>query len=148
MVKRRYPKQPVVGVGAVILQAGKLLLAKRGNHPAKGEWTIPGGGVEVGESLEEAVLRETFEETGLAASEPRLVDVVDQVHLDDEGKIEYHYVIIDYAVKVTGEPKADSDADELRWVPLEEVETYELTPSSRRFFTKNKKQLQQTATPT
>ncbi|MCW4019350.1 MAG: NUDIX hydrolase [Candidatus Bathyarchaeota archaeon] len=141
-MKRRYPDQPVVGIGAVILHEGKILLAKRGNQPAKGEWSIPGGAVEVGESLEEAVLRETREETGLEAAEPELLDVVDQAHRDAEGKVEYHYVIIDYAVKVKGEAKAASDADELRWVPLDEVEAYVLTPSFRRFFVKNRKKIE------
>lgn len=117
-------------------------MEKRGNEPARGQWTIPGGVVEVGESLEEAVLRETFEETGLQASEPQLIDVVDQVHLDAEGKIEYHYVIIDYVVKVRGEPKAASDADQLKWVSLGEVKAYDLTPSFRRFFLKNRQKLE------
>lgn len=141
MVKRRYPDQPVVGVGAIILREGKILLEKRGNEPAKGQWTIPGGVMEVGESLEEAVARETKEETGLEVQSTSLIDVVDQVHLDKEGKIEYHYVIIDYVVKAAGEPKAGSDADQLKWVPLEEVESYDLTPSFRRFFGENKVKL-------
>ncbi|XES77999.1 MAG: NUDIX hydrolase [Candidatus Bathyarchaeia archaeon] len=142
MVNRRYPDQPVVGVGAVILKGDKMLLEKRGNQPAKGQWTIPGGVVEVGESLEEAVIRETLEETDLVASEPQLIDVVDQVHLDAEGKIEYHYVIVDFIVTVSGEPQAGSDADELKWVPVDAVERYDLTPSFRRFFVKNQTKLQ------
>ena len=142
MVKRLYPDQPVVGVGAIILRKCQILLEKRGNEPARGQWTIPGGVVEVGESLEDAVLRETKEETGLDVKSSALIDVVDQVHLDKDRKIEYHYVIIDYIVKVKpGEPKAGSDADELKWVSLDEVETYDLTPSFRRFFVKNKKKL-------
>jgi 8-oxo-dGTP diphosphatase len=142
MVKRLYPDQPVVGVGAIILSEGKMLLEKRGNEPARGQWTIPGGVVEVGESLEDAVRRETREETGLEVEEAALIDVVDQVHFDKAGKIEYHYVIIDYTVKAKGEPKAASDADQLKWVPLGEVEAYVLTPSFRRFFVKNKKKLE------
>jgi 8-oxo-dGTP diphosphatase len=142
MVKRLYPTQPVVGVGAIILREGKILLEQRGNEPARGQWTVPGGVVEVGEILEDSVIREVKEETGLKAQNPRLIDVVDQVHRDKEGKIEYHYVIIDYAVKATGEPKAASDAYELKWVPLGEVEAYDLTPSFRRFFVKNKEKIQ------
>ena len=147
MVKRLYPTQPVVGVGAIILREGKILLEQRGNEPAKGQWTIPGGVVEVGESLEAAVLRETEEETGLHGEIVGLIDVVDQVHRDKEGKIEYHYVIIDYTVKAKGEPKPSSDAAALKWVTLGEVEDYDLTPSFRRFFVKNKKKLQTAATP-
>jgi 8-oxo-dGTP diphosphatase len=141
MVKRLYPTQPVVGIGAIVLRRGEILLEQRGNEPAKGQWTIPGGVVEVGESLEEAVKRETLEETCLTVESARLIDVVDQVHRDKEGKIEYHYVIIDYIVKATGEPKASSDAVALKWVPISEVEGYDLTPSFRRFFVKNKKKL-------
>jgi 8-oxo-dGTP diphosphatase len=141
MVKRLYPTQPVVGVGAIILRPGEILLEQRGNEPAKGQWTIPGGVVEVGESLEIAVKRETKEETCLTVESASLIDVVDQVHRDKEGKIEYHYVIIDYIVKATGEPKAASDAGALKWVPVGEVEGHDLTPSFRRFFVKNKKKL-------
>ena len=148
-MKRLYPDQPVVGVGAIIFRQCKLLLEKRANEPAKGQWTIPGGVVEVGESLEDAVLRETEEETGLKGEKPTLIDVVDQVHLDKAGKIEYHYVIIDYVVTVKrGEPKAASDAEALQWVLLDEVETYDLTPSFRRFFVKNKKRLLEIASAT
>jgi len=143
MVKRLYPTQPVVGVGAIILRKGEILLEQRGNEPALGQWTIPGGVVEVGESLENAVRRETKEETGLDVKETSLVDVVDQVHLDKQGRIEYHYVIIDYVVTVKpGEPKPASDAKDLKWVPIGEVEGYDLTPSFRRFFVKNKQGLQ------
>lgn len=141
MVTRHYPEQPVVGVGAIILRGDKILLEKRGNEPARGQWTVPGGVVEVGESLEDAVVREAKEETSLDVSNPRLIDVVDQVHIDKDGKIEYHYVIVDFALESVGEPEASSDADELNWVLLNEVEEYELTPSFRRFFVKNKKRL-------
>jgi 8-oxo-dGTP diphosphatase len=142
MVKRRYPECPVVGIGAIILQDGCILLEKRGNEPAKGEWTIPGGAVEAGEALIDAVIRETKEETGLTVQNPELIDVVDQVQLDKEGKVEYHYVIIDYTVTVkAGQPKAQSDAADLKWVPLNEVESYDLTPSFRRFFVQNKQKL-------
>jgi ADP-ribose pyrophosphatase YjhB (NUDIX family) len=141
MVKRRYPDHPVVGVGAVILRHSEILLVQRGNEPAIGQWTIPGGVVEVGESLDLALRRETKEETSLEVEEARLIDVVDQVHYDNARKIEYHYVIIDYAVNAKGEPKASSDAADLRWVGLDDVESYDLTPSFRRFFVKNKKRL-------
>jgi len=142
-VKRVYPDHPVVGVGAIVFQEGKILLEKRSNEPAKGKWSIPGGVVEVGEPLEEAVIRETLEETGLTVEEPRLVDLVYQVDRDEEGKVKYHFVIIDYLVKVkSGEPMAASDAEELRWVALDEVEAYNLTASFRRFFAKNRKKLE------
>lgn len=142
MVRKLYPDQPIVGVGAVIIRDGKLLLEKRGNEPARGKWSIPGGVVELGETLEDAVIRETKEETSLDVETPSLIDVVYQVDLDEKGKVKYHFVIVDYLVKAkSGEPKADSDADELQWVALEVVENYNLTASFRRFFLKNKKKL-------
>ena len=142
-MKRLYPDQPVVGIGAVIIQEGKIALIKRGNEPSKGKWTIPGGLVELGESLEAAVIRETKEEVCLDVENPTLIDVVDNVDLDEQGKVKYHYVIIDYLVHVkSGVIQAASDAEELRWVPFDEVESYNLTASFRMFFRQNKEKLE------
>jgi mutator protein MutT len=142
-LKRRYPKRPVVGVGAIILNEDAILLEKRKNNPSKGKWSIPGGLVEVGEKIEDAVVREVKEETGLEVYEPRLVDVVDYVSLGEKGGVKYHYVIVDYIVTVkSGEPKAASDAEELKWVPFMEVEEYDLTRSFRRFFERNRQKLE------
>lgn len=141
-MKRLYPDQPIVGVGIVIVTNQRIVLIKRGNEPARGKWTIPGGLVELGESNEEAVIREAKEETCLDVENPLLVDVVSQVDLDADNKIKYHYVIVDYLVQIRcGDIAAASDAVELRWVPLDEVETYELTTSFRRFFEHNKEKL-------
>ena len=142
-MKRLYPDQPVAGVGAIIIKEGEIALIKRGNEPARGKWTIPGGLVELGESPEQAVVRETREETGLEVDNPSLMDVVSNVDLDEEGKIKYHYVIIDYLVHVkAGKAEAASDAEELRWVPLDKVEGYELTASFRLFFRQNRKKME------
>ena len=142
-MKRLYPEQPVVGVGAVIVREGKIALIKRGNEPSKGKWAIPGGLVELGESPEQAVIRESREETGLDVESPRLVDVVSNVDFDEQGKIKYHYVIIDYYVQVKkGTAEAASDAVELHWVPFDEVENYDLTPSFRLFFSHNRERLE------
>ena len=142
-MKRLYPDQPVVGIGAVIIKDGKIALIKRGNEPARGKWTIPGGLVELGESPEQAVIRETKEETGLDIDKPSLMDVVSNVNLDENGKIKYHYVIIDYLVHVkSGAAEAASDALELRWVPFDEVEGYDLTASFRLFFRQNRKKME------
>ncbi len=138
-----YPDQPVVGVGAVIIKEGKIALIKRGNEPSKGKWTIPGGLVELAESPEQAVIREGEEETGLTVDNPTLIDVVSNVDLDEQGKVKYHYVIIDYLVHVkSGTAKAASDAEELRWVPFQEVEAYNLTASFRLFFRNNREKLE------
>jgi ADP-ribose pyrophosphatase YjhB (NUDIX family) len=142
-VKRLYPDQPVVGIGAVIVHEGKIVLIKRGNEPSKGKWTIPGGLVELGESLEQAVIRETKEETGLDVETPSLMDAVSNVDLDEMCKVKYHYVIIDYLVHVkTGTAQAASDAAELHWVPLDEVEDYNLTASFRLFFKHNREKME------
>ena len=141
-MKRLYPSQPIVGVGAVIVNQGKIVLERRGSEPSKGKWTIPGGLVELGESLENAVIRETEEETCLDVENPCLIDVVDNVDLDVNGKVKYHYVIIDYLVHIRGgRLKASSDAADLRWVPFEEVEDYDLTASFRVFFRQNREHL-------
>jgi 8-oxo-dGTP diphosphatase len=145
-VKRLYPDQPIVGVGAVILDGGKILLEKRKNQPGRGKWTIPGGLVDLGEQLEHAVVREVEEETCLECvndENPRLIDVVDNIDWDEKGKVEYHFVIIDYFVKVKGNVfKAASDAEELRWVSLDDVEGYDLTSSFRVFFRNNRQKLE------
>jgi 8-oxo-dGTP diphosphatase len=143
VLKRQYPKKPVVGVGAIILDGDKILLEKRKNAPSKGKWTVPGGLVELGESMEQAVIREVEEETGLEVYEPRLVDLVNYISLGERGAVKYHYVIVDYLVTVKcGKPKAASDADALKWVPLSEVEEYDLTESFRRFFQRNRQKLE------
>ena len=143
-MKRLYPDQPIIGVGAVIIYAGKILLEKRGNEPSKGKWTIPGGLVELGESLESAVVREAREETSLEVENPRLLDVVDNVDLDAAGRVKYHFVIIDYLVKLKSDAAfmAASDAEELRWVSFDEVEALDLTQSFRVFFRRNRARLE------
>jgi mutator protein MutT len=132
-----------VGVGAIIIQNGKILLEKRKNDPGRGKWSIPGGLVELGESLEQTVIREVQEETGLVVDAPELVDVVNQATLDESGKVKYHFVIVDYVVKLKGgTATAASDAAELEWVLLDEVEKKDLIRSFRGFFEKNRKKLE------
>ena len=143
MVKRLYPKQPVIGVGAVVICDGKILLEKRKNEPGKGKWSIPGGLVELGESVEQTVIREVREETGLEVEKPEHIDVVDNVVRDNNSEIKYHFVIIDYFVKLKGGTmKATSDAEELRWVTFDEVEQYDLTITFRAFFQRNRQKLE------
>ena len=142
-MKRLYPDQPVVGVGAVIIKPGQIVLIQRGNEPSKGKWTIPGGLVELGESPETAVVRETREETSLVVEKPILIDVVSNVDLDEQKKVKYHYIIIDYLVHVkSGKLSHASDAVDLQLVPFNEVETYDLTKSFRLFFRNNRKKLE------
>lgn len=142
MVKRLYPKQPIVGVGAVIICDGKILLEKRKNDPGKGKWSIPGGLVELGESVEQTVIREVKEETGLDVEKPEHIDVVDNIIKDRNSEVKYHFIINDYFVKLKGgKLEVGSDAGELRWVALSEVEKYDLTKTFREFFLRNHEKL-------
>jgi 8-oxo-dGTP diphosphatase len=113
---REFPEVPLIGVGAVIVQAGRVLLVQRGREPLKGHWSLPGGLVEIGESLQTAVIREVQEETGLLVEPVELIELLDRIHREGE-RIRYHYVIADYLCRVTGGSlKAASDADAVRWV--------------------------------
>jgi ADP-ribose pyrophosphatase YjhB (NUDIX family) len=137
-LRRVYPKQPLVGVGAVLLCSDKILLEKRKNEPGKGKWSIPGGLVELGEEAEQTAIREVREETGLTVEKPELIGVLDNVEMDEDGKVKYHFIIIDYFLRLKrGTLKASSDAAELRWVNLGDVESYVLTRTFREFFAKN-----------
>jgi len=120
MLQREFPLVPLVGVGAVIVHEGKVLLVLRGTEPAKGRWSIPGGLIEVGEMLHEAVVREVREETGLEVEPVELVELLDRIHREGE-RVRYHYVIADYLCRVVGGTlKAASDADAVRWVERSE----------------------------
>jgi 8-oxo-dGTP diphosphatase len=115
-MQREFPAAPIVGVGAVVEQEGRVLLVRRGREPLKGHWTLPGGVLEVGESLTEGVAREVMEETGLVVETVELVELVDRIHREGR-RIRYHYVIADYLCRVTGGAlQAASDADAVRWV--------------------------------
>jgi mutator protein MutT len=125
---RSFPSHPVVGVGAVILDGNCVLLVKRGHAPLKGEWSLPGGSVELGESLEAALSREVFEETGLHIAIGPVVEVFDRIDRAPDGRIAYHFVIVDFACTVTsGEIAHGSDAEDARWVALEELAQYRIT---------------------
>jgi len=143
LTKRLYPNHPMVGAAAVIINEGKILLEKRKKEPGKGKWSIPGGLVELGESLEQTVIREVKEETSLEVEKPELIDVVDSISADENGRIKYHFVMVDYFVKLKGgKLKAADDAAELRWVTLNEVENYDLSERFREFLRKNRQKLE------
>jgi 8-oxo-dGTP diphosphatase len=131
MHPREYPQRPIVGVGGVIIDAGRVVLIQRGRSPLLGEWSIPGGGVEVGEQLRDAVHREVLEETGLVVSVGEIVEVLDRITLDAEGKVLYHFVLIDYFCRVqAGELHAASDASDARWVRPADIPQYKLRPET------------------
>lgn len=123
-VQREFPSAPIVGIGAVIVQDGCVLLVQRGSEPLKGKWTLPGGVLELGESLHQGVIREVQEETGLHVEPVELIELLDRI-LREEGpsgeRIRYHYVIADYLCRVVGgKLKAASDADAVCWVKRSE----------------------------
>jgi 8-oxo-dGTP diphosphatase len=121
-MKREYPDSPLVGVGAVIVEDGRVLLVKRGHPPLAGEWSIPGGVLEIGETLREAAVREAREETCLTVEPAELLGVYDRVLRDDTGRTLYHYVLIDFLCRpIGGTAQAADDADEVRWFTAAEA---------------------------
>jgi ADP-ribose pyrophosphatase YjhB (NUDIX family) len=115
-IEREFPQAPLVGVGAVVVDEGRVLLVRRGSEPLKGHWTLPGGMLEVGETLAAGVAREVREETGLEVEPVELVDVLDRIHREGD-RVRFHYVIADYLCRVTGgKLRAASDAGAVRWV--------------------------------
>ena len=119
-----FPGSPVVGVGAVVVKDGKALIVKRGHEPRKGEWSLPGGRVELGETLVDAVRREIREETGLEIEVGPVVELFDRIHRLD-GRVRYHFVIVDYLCRcVGGELCAGDDAEDAAWVAADELSEY------------------------
>jgi 8-oxo-dGTP diphosphatase len=137
-VRREYPEAPIVGVGAVVIDGTKVLLVRRGNEPLKGEWSLPGGALEVGETLQQGVVREVFEETGVTVAPAGVIEILDRIVKDEEsGRVRYHYVLIDFACRVTGgTPRVGSDADEVLWVDRAALEEYRLAPITVRVIEK------------
>ena len=116
-MKRKYPDQPIVGVGGIVLQEDRILLIKRGTEPSRGQWSIPGGVVLIGETLKEAVIREVFEETHLEVEALAVVKVLERIFRDPEGGIPYHYVLVDFLCRRTaGTLQFDSDAQDARFI--------------------------------
>jgi ADP-ribose pyrophosphatase len=121
-MQREYPNHPLVGVGAIIVDGGRVALVKRGRAPLLGEWSIPGGMLELGETLRQGAEREALEETGLVARTTELLGVFDRVVLDNEKRCQYHYVLIDFLCEpISGDLRAAGDAADARWFTLEEV---------------------------
>jgi 8-oxo-dGTP diphosphatase len=115
-MQREFPEAPLVGVGAVVVEEGRVLLVRRGTEPLKGHWSLPGGLLELGESLADGVVREVREETGLTVEPIELIELLDRIHLEGE-RVKYHYAIADYLCRVTsGELLAATDADAVKWV--------------------------------
>jgi mutator protein MutT len=128
MMSRLYPQNPVCAVGAIVFKQDSVLLIQRGKAPALGKWSIPGGAVNLGESLEDAVMRELQEETGLTVRPMRIGKVVDRIFRDEEGRVQYHFVIVDYLCEVLeGEPQPRSDAAAVGYFKITELESLDMT---------------------
>ena len=124
------PAAPVVGVGGVLVHEGRVLLIRRGKQPLYGRWVVPGGTVELGEPLEDALVREMREETGLEVEPLELITVFDRIQRDG-GQVLYHYVIVDYLCRwLSGEARAASDALEVAWAAPDELDRYDLPPKA------------------
>jgi ADP-ribose pyrophosphatase YjhB (NUDIX family) len=124
---RDYPAYPLVGVGAIILDANRVVLVRRGRPPALGQWSLPGGIVELGETMEEAIVREVEEEVGLRVEVSQLVSVLDWILVDAAGAVEFHYVLMDFLCHPSGGAlRAGSDVLSARLVPLESIPQYHL----------------------
>jgi ADP-ribose pyrophosphatase YjhB (NUDIX family) len=126
-MQREFPEYPLIGVGAIIIAAGRVVLVKRAHPPIQGQWSIPGGVLEIGEMVREAAIREAREETGLIVEPGELLGVYDRILRDPEHRVQYHYVLIDFLCRrVAGELHAASDAAGVGWFGREDLASLNL----------------------
>ncbi len=131
-MNRDYPERPIVGVGAVIVRDGRVVLVRRGNEPRQGEWSIPGGVLEIGETLRQCATREAREETGLEVEAGEVLEVFDSIHPDPAGRTRYHFVIIDFLCRVIGgELRPGGDVLDARWVTVGDLESFQLSEKAK-----------------
>ncbi len=136
-MKRDYPDRPLVGVGAVIVQDGRAVIVQRATEPLKGQWSIPGGLLEVGETLRQCAAREALEETGLRVEAGEVLEVLDSIYPDPDGRTRYHYVLIDFLCRpLAGELRAGSDAAQARWIAPDELEQFTIAPNALKVLRK------------
>ena len=136
-MKREYPDRPVAGVGALIIKDRHILLVKRGAEPGKGRWSLPGGAVELGEGVRDAVIREVKEECGLDVEVKDVTDVVDYMNRDEKGQVRFHYILVDFYVEVKGGTlKPASDALEVDWIPFDRIHEYQVTKTTLQLLNK------------
>jgi 8-oxo-dGTP diphosphatase len=132
-MKREYPERPLIGVGAVIVDKGRVVVIKRGSPPLLGEWSIPGGLLELGETVRQGVEREALEETGLVVEAGELLGVFDRIVPDDAGKIRFHYVLLDYLCRpVSGSLHAGHDAADAKWMTLDELRDFPMVETTKK----------------
>ncbi|HEV2299083.1 MAG TPA: NUDIX domain-containing protein [Candidatus Acidoferrales bacterium] len=134
---REYPRRPVVGVGGVVIADGRALLIRRGHAPLEGQWSIPGGTLEVGETIVEGIRRELEEETGIEVRVLDLIEVFERVFRDKDGKVQYHFVILDYLCEMAdGRARAGGDVVDAAWAREKELGKFELTEAATRVLKK------------
>jgi len=137
-LRREYPVAPVVAVAAAVISGKGLLLVRRASEPGRGKWSLPGGVVRLGERLREAVVREVLEETGLLVEVLDVLDVVEVIRRDEEGRVRYHYVIVDYVARpISGQLRPATDALDARWVGIDEALSMDITRPLRRLLEKH-----------
>jgi ADP-ribose pyrophosphatase YjhB (NUDIX family) len=130
---REYPVRPIVGIGVAVLRPDAVLLVRRGKPPNAGSWSLPGGAQELGETAEQAARRELHEECGLTVGDLVLAANVDSIHRDPDGRVRFHYTIIDFAARyVDGAPVAGSDVTEIVWAPLDDLSSFLLWSEALR----------------
>jgi len=130
-VSREFPDRQIVGVGAAVIDGDRVLLVKRGHEPLKGQWSLPGGAVEVGETLRDAIAREVLEETGLAVDVGAVVDVLERIRRDPDGRVRFHYVLVDFVCRPRGGALCcASDADAAEWVAAGDLAAYHVADAT------------------
>jgi 8-oxo-dGTP diphosphatase len=134
---REYPDRPLIGVGAIIVENNRVVVVRRAHEPLKGQWSVPGGVLELGETLHSGAAREALEETGLVIEVGEVLDVFDRIVRDGSGRVQFHYVLIDFLCRrVSGELRAGEDASEARWVTAEELKNFPIADSAQAVLSK------------
>jgi ADP-ribose pyrophosphatase YjhB (NUDIX family) len=137
MDTRRFPARPVPGVGALVIDNGRILLVERGREPLKGYWSLPGGAVETGERLAEALRREVREETGLEIEILHLLEIFERITMTGDGRTEYHFILMDYICRPTGGMlQASDDASRAEWFREDEIAGLKITEGTPEFIAK------------
>ena len=134
---REYPERPLIGVGAIIVENNRVVVVRRAHEPLKGQWSVPGGVLELGETLHSGAAREALEETGLVVEVGEVLEVFDRIMRDGYGRVQFHYVLIDFLCRrVSGELRAGEDASEARWVTAEELKNFPIADSAQAVLSK------------